>query len=127
MSHTSCILYLVQFLLRYVLACENSHLSSLLTNRDISLGGTSAVSDRNTILIMESMLNIINAVLKRVPSINLFNFMFLLVNHGKLFFKTQIVLVKKIYSIKIDCFVVDLLHLHLTFVTVCLLYSVHKQ
>ena len=127
MSHTLCILYLVQFLLLYVLACENSHLSSLLTNRDISLGGKSAVSDRNTILIMESMLNIINAVVKGVPGINLFNFMFLLVNHGKLFFKTQIVLVKKIYSIKIDCFVVDLLHLHLTFVTVCLLYSVHKQ
>ena len=46
----------------YVLACENSHLSLLLTNRDISPGRTSAVSDRNTILIMESMLNIINAV-----------------------------------------------------------------
>ena len=58
---------------------------------------------------------------------NLFIFMFLLVDHGKLFFKTQIVQAKKIYSIKIDCFVVDLLHLHLTFVTVCLLYIVHKQ
>ena len=78
MSHTSCILYLVQFLPLYVLACENSHLSSLLTNRDILLGGTSVVSDRNTILIMESMLNTINAVVKGVPSINLFNFMFLL-------------------------------------------------
>ena len=46
----------------YVLDCENSHLSLLLANRDISQGRTSAVSDRNTILIMESMLNIINAV-----------------------------------------------------------------
>ena len=46
----------------YVLACENSHLSLLLTNRDISPRRTSAVSDRNTILTMESMLNIINAV-----------------------------------------------------------------
>ena len=54
--------YLIQFLLLYVLAYENSHLSLLLTNRDISPGRTSAVSDRNTILIMESMLNIINAV-----------------------------------------------------------------
>ena len=62
MSHASCILYLVQFLLLYVLACENSHFSLLLPNRDISQGRTPAVSDRNTILIMESMLNIINAV-----------------------------------------------------------------
>ena len=62
MSHTSCISYLVQFLLLYVLACENSHLSLLLANRDISQGRKSVVNDRNTILIMKSMLNIINAV-----------------------------------------------------------------
>ena len=127
MSHTSCILYLVQFLLLYVLDCENSHLSLLLANRDISQGRTSAVSDRNTILIMESMLNIINAVVMesqvQICSMSCFSWSIMVNLSSKLKQFRQ----KRIYSMKIDCFVVDLLHLHLTYVTVCLLYIVHKQ
>ena len=41
--------------------------------------------------------------------------------------KTQMLLQRRIYTTNIDCFVVDSMRLHLTFVAFCLLSVVRKQ
>ena len=72
-------------------------------------------------------------------NVNLFDFMFLLVDYGKVcvLLRTSsstaqmLFLPKNINSQNIDCFVVDSSHvwpcLHLTFVAFCVLSVVHKQ
>ena len=69
-----------------------------------------------------------------VLNANLFNFTFLLVNFGKVLCssaksssKTQCFFQRRIYSTNIDCFVMDSLHSHLTFVAFCLLSVIRKQ
>ena len=71
-----------------------------------------------------------------VPNANLFNFMFLLVNFGKVLCSSAKELQQNsnassreeyIISTNIDCFVIDSSHLLLTFVAFCLLSVIHKQ
>ena len=71
-----------------------------------------------------------------VPNVNLFDFMFLLVDYGKVLCSSVNNLqqnsnapAKKEYSPQksLDCFVVDLSHLHLIYVTSFLLSVICKQ
>ena len=63
-----------------------------------------------------------------VPNVNLFDFMFLLVDYGKFcdllrmsYSKTPMFFQRRIYSCRnIDCFVIDPSCLHMTFVAFCL-------
>ena len=119
------------------LACENSHYSSLFATGDVSRGITSATwqqkfhtDDVNQCIHYKSSSH-------GVPNANLFNFMFLLVDFGKVLCSSANKLQQnsdassrvhcRIYSTNIDCFVIDSSRLHLTIVAFCLLSVIRKQ
>ena len=111
------------------LACKNSRPSSLLFARDVSPEGKSThyrqkyhTDDVNQCLHNKSGS-------QRAPNVNLFNFMSLLVDYGKVLFSSANELQQNsnASATKMDCIVVDLSRLHLTHVTVCLMSIVRKQ
>ena len=93
------------------------------------------ISDRNSILMTQSNVYIMNSVVYGVSNTNLSNFTCLLVDFGKLLCSSANELQQNsrassredYISTNIDCFVRDSSRLHLTFVAFCLLSVIRKQ
>ena len=117
-----------------LVASKNSHLSLVITDRDVLPGEMSLPQPQkfHTDDVYHSLHNQLCS--QMVPKVNLFDFPLLLVDCKKVLSSSENALLqnsqaysKRIYSRNIDCFVIDSSCLLLTFAAFCLLSDVCKQ